>query len=175
MWNRFCIAIGHWTCTTVPGLSACSHFDWIIARSGWFVRSERHQGLKYAYRSAIGLWRLISQQSDGAENINHVILIELLRPLHLLVSTYDRINMVTEYVPIWQQVHNAAVVLLRRIALLVISFILLAICSFCPATTTLSYHRGIMSAFSTTSYYPFNSEAPAYFKNTQTNNYLDGE
>jgi len=30
-----------------------------------------------------------------------------------------------------------------------------------------------MSGFSTTSYYPFNSNAPVFFKNTQTNNYLD--
>jgi len=74
------------------------------------------------------------------------------------------------------------VVLHRPITLLVISFILLASCSFCPATTVLPkpaaylffrYHRDIMSAFSTTSYYPFDSEAPAVFKNVQTNNYLN--
>jgi hypothetical protein len=32
-----------------------------------------------------------------------------------------------------------------------------------------------MSAFSTTSYYPFDSEAPTLFRNTQMSNYLSGE
>jgi hypothetical protein len=60
---------------------------------------------------------------------------------------------------------------------------LLATCSFCPATMLhklaaylfFCYRHIIMSAPSTTSYYPFNSEAPAVFRNFQINETLEGE
>ena len=43
------------------------------------------------------------------------------------------------------------------------------------SSATVMLHNSIMLAFSSTSYYPFDSEAPAVFGNTQTNNYLNSE
>ena len=43
------------------------------------------------------------------------------------------------------------------------------------SSATIVLHNSIMSAPSTTSYYPFDSEAPRIFRNTQTNNYLNGK
>jgi hypothetical protein len=43
------------------------------------------------------------------------------------------------------------------------------------SSATVVLHNSIMSAPSTTSYVPFDSEAPAVFKNTQMNNYVKGE
>ena len=37
------------------------------------------------------------------------------------------------------------------------------------------FYNSIMSAPSTTSYYPFDSEAPSIFRTTQANNYLNSE
>ena len=42
------------------------------------------------------------------------------------------------------------------------------------SSATIVLHNSIMLA-STTRYHPFDSEAPAAFRGTQTNNYLDGE